>query len=127
MTGLPTQPGRFRDADRGSGSVLVLGICGVLLSMLAASALLGSAIATRHRAQAAADLAALAAADVALGRRPGDPCRLAAAVAAANGAGLVACEVTEDSGAVVRVEIAPPGPAAAIGVAQVSARAGPAP
>jgi secretion/DNA translocation related TadE-like protein len=95
--------------------------------MLAASALLASAVVTRHRAQAAADLAALAAADVALGRRPGDPCALATAVAAANGGRLVSCTVEGGGDAVVGVEVRPPGAAAQLGTARVSARAGPAP
>ena len=50
-------------------------------------------IPVKHRVKDAADAAALAAADVAIGLAPGAPCDLAAAVAEGNGASVLACRV----------------------------------
>ncbi len=47
----------------------------------------------KHRVKDAADAAALAAADVAVGLVPGAPCDLAATVAEGNGAEVLACRV----------------------------------
>jgi secretion/DNA translocation related TadE-like protein len=52
-----------------------------------------SALAVKQSVAAAADAAALAAADVAVGRAPGYPCEVAAYVAAANGASVTACDL----------------------------------
>jgi secretion/DNA translocation related TadE-like protein len=51
-----------RGDERGSATVLAAAMVAVLLSVTAAGAYLGSVVVARHRAQAAADLAALAAA-----------------------------------------------------------------
>jgi secretion/DNA translocation related TadE-like protein len=92
---------RRRD-DRGSGTVLVLGVCaaGLVLATLAAG--LAAALLVGRRAEAAADLAALAAVPV-----PGDPpaCSRAAAVAAANGARLTACSGFPDGSVLVDVQV----------------------
>ena len=74
-----------RRNDRGSATVWVLALCGVLMSLGAAAVLVGGAVAGRHRAEAAADLAALAAAGRAVSGAA-DPCAAAASVASANGA-----------------------------------------
>ena len=50
------------------------------------------AVAASRSVEAAADAAALAAADTAVGLVPGYPCERAAEIAEANGASLVACE-----------------------------------
>ncbi|WP_264072414.1 pilus assembly protein TadG-related protein, partial [Mycobacterium palustre] len=54
--------GRFRRPnpgdDRGAATVLAAAMVVVLLSVTGAGAYLGSAVVARHRAQAAADLAA---------------------------------------------------------------------
>lgn len=57
--------GQFRwpsRGDRGSATVLAVAMVAVLLCVTGAGAYLGSAVVARHRAQAAADLASLAAA-----------------------------------------------------------------
>jgi len=105
--------------DRGSGSVLALGILCAVLTLAAGAFLAVGAGAAHARAAAAADLAALAAADVVSGRAPGVPCDTAASTAEANGAGLAACD---QAGVVVTVTVAVP--YAGLN-ASVSARAGP--
>jgi secretion/DNA translocation related TadE-like protein len=109
--------------DRGSASVWVL--AAGLLAVLVASAVAteGAAIVARHRAQAAADLAALAAA--AHGPDgPGPACDRAGVIAAANGARLVGCRV-DGLDVVVVAEVVPAGAAGLAGTARASARAGP--
>lgn len=113
--------------DRGSGTVLVLAVCAVLVVGITSTGLLAGAALARHHAQASADLAALAAADVLLGRRTGDACAVAARVASANGGRLAECRVLQDGTVRVSVRVQPRGPAAALGSARVEARAGPAP
>lgn len=116
--------------DRGSGTVLALTVvmlAGLLLVMVSA---VGQAVLARHRAQAAADLAALAAASAQPtgGTAPGsaDACSEAARVASANGARLAGCRAGAD--VVVRVRVGPSGsgPLPALAPAEGSARAGPA-
>ncbi|WP_338060143.1 Rv3654c family TadE-like protein [Mycobacterium ostraviense] len=92
---------------------------GVLLWGTGAGAYLGAAAVARHRAQAAADLAALAAA----AHLPeGGPaaCARATAVTQAMGVGDAACAI-RDLDVVITVEI----PVAFGGVARAAARAGP--
>lgn len=86
------------------------------LPVIAASAQLEAG----HRAAAAADAAALAAADVATGWIEGEPCALAGRVAGEAGGVLVACEASSASGeARVEVRIALP-----LGGSTATARAG---
>lgn len=59
-------------------------------------------LSAKQRSAAAADAAALAAADVAVGIVPGVPCAAAASLATANGAILTRCE---PDGAVVTVRV----------------------
>lgn len=120
--------------DRGAGTVLVLALVAVALVLLAATGAVGAAAVAGTRAASAADLAALAGADVLLGRTPGDPCAAAGATATANRARLSACAITStDLGGVqvptaVAVEVALDAPSAALGpVARARARAGLAP
>ena len=79
--------------EHGAGTVVALalglGIVAVLLLVIP----LYTALATRHSVAAAADAAALAAADTASGLVPGYPCDVAARVAAANGASIDSCTV----------------------------------
>jgi len=84
---------------------------------------LGSAVLARHRAQSAADLAALAAAQrVPAGRSAA--CLSAEALAAAMGAAVMRCEVDDaDVSLVVRVHTG----ARLGGAAVATAKAGPAP
>lgn len=87
---------RREPVDRGSGTVLILGAGLVLLILFGAILLMLQASVAANRAATAADLSALAAADTLRGLRDGDPCRVAAEVAARNGAELAGCEA--DSG-----------------------------
>jgi len=75
--------------DRGSATLLVLWTAVVVAVVAVAVATGASVLRGAARARAAADLAALAAADV-LGLRD-DPCAVAATVAVRNGARLVSC------------------------------------
>jgi secretion/DNA translocation related TadE-like protein len=93
----------------------------VLLSVTGGSVYLGSAVVARHRAQAAADLAALAAA-ARLPAGPGTACAQATVVAREMRVDGIHCAV-EDLDAVVTVEVR-----VAIGGwgrARAAARAGP--
>ena len=121
--------------ERGSATVWLLAFA--LPGWLAAVAVIGygTAVAARHRAATAADLAALAGAASATNssspsRPAAAPCDTAASVAAANGARLLDCGV---EGFTVTVVAAVPLPrlaqlvrAGSAGWAQASARAGPA-
>ena len=75
--------------DTGSASVWVLTCSALVLLIGVATSLRTAAVLARHRAESAADFAALAAAGrIGLGA---DSCAKAAALAAANGATLVRC------------------------------------
>jgi secretion/DNA translocation related TadE-like protein len=114
----------MRPDDEGSGTVLALALVAVLTSLVLACAGLGAAVVARHRADSAADLGALAAADRSLGRSPGDPCTAAARVVRAGGAQLTACRVASDASVSVSVQVPLPRPWSRLGVAQARARAG---
>jgi secretion/DNA translocation related TadE-like protein len=79
------------NGEAGSASVLAVGIAGVLVMTVAAVLPLYIGMSVRQSVISAADAAALAAADVAVGILPGIPCEIAATVATANGAVLTAC------------------------------------
>ena len=119
MTRLPGEARAVR-GDRGSGTVVTLGLgLGIVATLLLVLPLY-AALATRHSVAGAADAAALAAADTASGLVPGHPCDLAARVAASNGAFLEKCRV---DGLVVTVTVG----RAILGLAlRESATAGPA-
>lgn len=93
--------------ERGSATIWVLSCCVLLLVVAGVATVRGLAVVARHRAEASADLAALAAAG-----RIGvadDGCAVAARIAARNGARLVSCQLSSGpdgrSGTVlVRVE-----------------------
>jgi len=91
--------------DTGASTLLALSFMGVLLLVGSALSVTGAMVVAHRSAQSAADLAALAgAAAITDGT---DPCRAAASVAAANGAGLEECSV---SGRDLVVEVTVPGP-----------------
>lgn len=95
--------GALRD-ERGAGGALVLGVCGALVALTAGLLSAFGGFVAAQRASAAADASALAAADVASGLLPGDPCEEAGRVAAANGAELVDCTwMAEEATVTVRV------------------------
>jgi secretion/DNA translocation related TadE-like protein len=93
------------DKERGSATVWVLALAGVLAVVGAAAVLVAAAVTARHRAGSAADLAALAAAGRAVIGDP-DACAVAAQVARGNGARLATCTVGQ--GAVVAVTVSVP-------------------
>jgi secretion/DNA translocation related TadE-like protein len=110
--------------ERGSATVITLavGLVAVLMAMTVAAA--GAAMVARQRAQAAADLAALAAAGDATEGEAG-ACAAARQIAGANGAEIVHCGLNGWD-AIVTVSVRPHGTAGGLGVATASARAGPA-
>jgi secretion/DNA translocation related TadE-like protein len=104
--------------DRGSATVWAAIATTTMCAVFAVVLGLGQAVVARHRAGAAADLAALAAADHAL-RGPAEACGRAIEVAAAQGAEVVSCALGGEVADVkVRVSFGPYAPT-------VRARAGP--
>ncbi|HEU0257272.1 MAG TPA: Rv3654c family TadE-like protein [Microbacteriaceae bacterium] len=89
--------------ERGAGSVLAVAVLAVVTVFAVALAVASVVAVEGRRAQAAADLAALAAADTASGLVPGIPCDTALRVARANDAALQACAL-EGQVALVTVE-----------------------
>ncbi len=123
------------DRDEGSATVLVASLLAVIAVLAMSIDLLGSVVLARHRAESAADLAALAAADLLLdplaparfGGAGADPCRQALLVAEANGARLVECRGDLAASVTVRVAVALPGALGPLGPAFAVARAGSSP
>lgn len=77
--------------ERGAVTALAVAMLGILI-LIAAALAVGEAMVVAHRrAQSAADLAALAAAEAIQHAR--DPCTAASEVATANGADLTGCTV----------------------------------
>lgn len=118
MTGTPQV-----HRDRGSASLWLLGVGLALVVFSLGGAALGTARVARHQARVAADLGALAGAAQALSG-PDAACAQAASIAAANSAGIAACELDGlDVQIVVEVTVEPlPG---LTRVARATARAGP--
>lgn len=109
--------------DRGSGTVLVLCLMGVLTATTALLAALGAVAVARHRAASAADLAALAAAGRVLeGQQVA--CAAAGRTVAAVGARVTSCALDGDR-VTVAVALRPAGLLAGLGSATAVARAGP--
>jgi secretion/DNA translocation related TadE-like protein len=90
-------------SERGAGTILVVAIIGAVVTIAGIALPLSSVLVVRQRVAGAADAAALAAADVAVGRLPGVTCELAATVAHANRSSLTGCAV---DGLVVTVRTA---------------------
>ncbi|MBX3094158.1 MAG: hypothetical protein KF680_06410 [Cryobacterium sp.] len=108
-----------RAADRGAASVLAVALLAATLALTLACVPLYGALIERQRIAGAADAAALAAADVAVGREPGVPCVVAAQLAAANQAVLDRCIV---DGVIVTVRV---GSSSGIAAITATATAGP--
>jgi secretion/DNA translocation related TadE-like protein len=117
-------PNRRRGGERGSATLIGAASVLALLAVLAVALQLGLAVITRHRAEAAADLAALAAAAHAVlgtdaacadGRRVTDRMSVR----------LVSCQL-HGWEATVEVEVTTGGLLATFGGARAAARAGPA-
>lgn len=95
---------RLRGVDRGSGAIWVVAFAAVVWVAGVAAIAVGGVRAARHRGDAAADMAALAAAArVAEGGEAA--CRRAAGIARESGARLSACQV---SGGIVAVSVTVP-------------------
>lgn len=109
----------MRRAERGAATVLVVAMAGVLMFVMTGLAAASGLVTAQRRAQAAADLAALAGASSLV-----DACADAGEIAAANAAALEVCRV---EGRDVTVEVSVPGPSVPWRDVRVSAeaRAGP--
>jgi secretion/DNA translocation related TadE-like protein len=110
--------------ERGSGSVLALGLGLVVIMATALVVLLAQSAVMASRAAAAADLAALAAADAARGIAKGEPCAVAREVAHRNSARVLSCSEGAGETVQVRTELSA---ATSLGPATGLARAGPPP
>ncbi|WP_198586916.1 Rv3654c family TadE-like protein [Glycomyces xiaoerkulensis] len=109
--------------ERGSATVLAVGAMAATVVLAAGFVAVGQAGAARHRAQGAADAAALAgAAKVLIGEEAA--CGAAARLVSGNGAELQSCEVN-DLEVTVRVTADANGVPAVFGPAQAVSRAGP--
>ncbi|MBA2417026.1 MAG: flp pilus-assembly TadE/G-like family protein [Geodermatophilaceae bacterium] len=113
----------IRRRDRGSAGVWLLGLCSVLVLAATAAVLVGSALVTRHKAIAAADLSALAAAGAALEGEE-SACAAAADIATSMGARLLSCSL---GGVIADVTVSVSAELGVVGLAtaRASARAGP--
>lgn len=114
-------------SDDGSGSVVVLALGAVLVLAMAGVASACQVVTARHRAEAAADLSALAAASTAVLGGSGPACARAAQVAKAHATRLDECAVGPALTVRVVVVTSLPGVLADVGPVQGRARAGPAP
>ncbi len=109
--------------ERGAATVFAVALIAVLIGLMTGAAAVGAAVIGRHRAQSAADLAALAAAG-ALVSGPGQSCSRAADVAEAMGSRVGQCSVRQLD-VVVDVEVPVRFGRWNLGVAHGQARAGP--
>lgn len=116
---------RVRPSDaRGSATVVMLGVIASVLILTVSGLLLSSAVLASHRARTAADLAALAAADLLMHGQPASSaCESAAQVAVMNHGRLVECIA---SGTEVRLSVVVVG-VKGVGFASARSRAGPGP
>ena len=89
-----------RAGDQGSATVVIVALLGALLVVSVAAVGVCGLLAAKQHVEAAADAAALAAADSASGRVAGFPCERAARAASLNGATLASCR-TDGAQAVV--------------------------
>jgi secretion/DNA translocation related TadE-like protein len=110
-------------AEAGSATPVAVAMMAVLVTITVACVYLGSAVVARHRAQAAADLAALAAAG-GLARGAQAACARAVAVAEAMRTAIADCSVA-GLDVVVAVDVSVALGRLGIGTARAVARAGP--
>jgi secretion/DNA translocation related TadE-like protein len=82
-----------RRRDEGSGSVLAIAVIASVIALTTMLVPLAQALVVKQRVVAAADAAALAAADTASGAIVGFPCEAAKTAAQLNGARLGRCDV----------------------------------
>ena len=112
-----------RAGDRGAATVWAVSAIACLMALAVLGVHLATAMVVRHRVEAAADLAALAAATEAA---PGEPqaCARARWVVERMNARLDSCHL-DGWDAVIEVHAQPPGPLGRFGAANAHARAGP--
>jgi len=110
--------------EHGAATLTAVAVIAVLMAVTAGIAYVGSAVLARHRAQAAADLAALAGAGQ-LASGVETACAQASSVARAMGATVIRCEL-DGSDVVVAVDAAVGLGMWRAGPAHAAARAGPA-
>jgi secretion/DNA translocation related TadE-like protein len=109
-------------AERGAVTVLAVAMLGLLLLIAGALGVAEAMVVAHRRAQAAADLGALAGARAI--QQAGDPCAAATSVATGNGAMLDSCRVEADD-VVVTVRVTGPRWLGSRGDLSAQARAGP--
>ena len=115
--------GRRSPDQRGSATVVMLGVIASALVLTISGLMLASAVLASHRARAAADLGALAAAGVLMrGGPPAAACQSAAQVAARNHGLVQECIA---SGSKVRLKVSVVAGVTGVGVATARSRAGP--
>lgn len=109
--------------DRGSATIWLVGLAALIGLVTVAALVQGSAVVARHRAAAAADLAALAAA-VRVSEGADAACAAAKGIAARNGGSLTRCVLSGDD---VEIDVTRPLMLGSLGswVAMARARAGP--
>jgi secretion/DNA translocation related TadE-like protein len=118
VTREPSRPASDR-LDRGAGTVLALGLISVVIALAGLVTSVGASVVARHRAEAAADLAALAAASAtpegeeallsaASSLVTAADCGRAGAVASSGGASLTRCQGLDDGSVVVEVAVPVP-------------------
>ena len=96
---------RRGSAARGSGTLLMAGVMGVVGVLFVVALLVAGYLVAAHRARGAADLSALSGAGTY--QQGGDPCTAARRTAGANGARVTACDrVGDQVGFVVSVTVA---------------------
>jgi secretion/DNA translocation related TadE-like protein len=111
--------------ERGSATVVMLGVIAAVLTLTVSGLLLSSAVLASHQARSAADLSALAAAGALLRGEPSPAaCRSARLVATANHGQLQRCAVV---GMDAWISITVAAGMRGLGVATARSRAGPAP
>jgi secretion/DNA translocation related TadE-like protein len=109
--------------DRGSATLLAVAMMALILAVVGAAMVVGAAVIARHRAQSAADLAALAAAGR-LAQGQSTACEWAVSVADRMNARVTACAV-ESLDVVVTVDVDAALGRWGMGTARAVARAGP--
>ncbi|MET3921946.1 Rv3654c family TadE-like protein [Arthrobacter sp. UYEF20] len=120
----PAAPVPVHQPERGSGTVLALGLGLVLITATVLILFLAQSAVMASRAAAAADLAALAAADAVRGLTAGEPCAVASEVARRNNARVLSCSEGTGETVQVRTEL---NAGTVFGAATGLARAGPPP
>jgi secretion/DNA translocation related TadE-like protein len=110
--------------DRGSAGLVAVAMMAVLLAVTMGSLCVGAAVIARHRAQAAADLASLAAAGR-LADGAAAACAQASSVARAMNTGVAQC-VVDQLDVTVTVDVPVVLGRIGLGTARAAARAGPA-